>query len=191
MLYFFCLQKHSVSGCDIILLRGVGWMNQLDSIMYMGQQHEVKTLAYAGKNTQVIFRENRFVVYINNKINGNKQLQEVAQGLRLWMIEKAQEKLPCRTKELGKIIGVDFHNIRIKDTKSRWGSCSSKGNLNFNFRIIMAPKEVTDYIIIHELCHLKHMNHSKEFWTSVEEYMPDYEMHKEWLKTRGMELYKL
>ncbi len=116
-------------------------------------------------------------------------MKEIEEHLRFWMIDKAEELINKRTVEYSEIIGVKYNNIRIKNTKTRWGSCSSKGNLNFNFRIIMAPQAVMDYIIVHELCHLKHLNHSKKFWSAVALYMPDYENHKEWLKVNGMKLY--
>lgn len=113
----------------------------------------------------------------------------MAQQLRFWMIDKAEELIKKRTDEYSKVIGVNYNNIRIKNTKTRWGSCSSKCNLNFNYRIIMAPEKVMDYIIVHELCHLKHMNHGKQFWETVALYMPDYKNHKDWLKVNGMKLY--
>lgn len=164
-------------------------MNKLSSISYKGQEHEVKLIAYPGKVTQIIFRDDKFNIYINNKIKDAKSIQEAADQLRLWMVEKAEEHIKQRAKEFSNIIGVSYNNIRIKDTKSRWGSCSSKGNLNFNFRIIMAPQEVMDYIIVHELCHLKHMNHGKVFWETVAQYMPDNNRYKEWLKIHGARLY--
>jgi predicted metal-dependent hydrolase len=166
-------------------------MNKLNSIFYRGQEHEVKLITYAGKATQIIFREDKFNIYLNNKLNERKLLQEGLQQLKSWMMEKAAEKINQRVKEFSSIIGVSYNNIRIKDTKTRWGSCSSKGNLNFNFRIIMAPHAVMDYVIVHELCHLKHMNHSKLFWETVAQYMPDYEAYKEWLKVNGRVLYVL
>lgn len=79
-------------------------------------------------------------------------------------------------------IGVHANGLRIKDQKTRWGSCSSKGNINLNWRLILAPQEVMDYVIIHELCHLKEMNHSKAFWDLVEAHCPDYKKQKQWLK---------
>ncbi|OGO78257.1 MAG: hypothetical protein A2Y23_15615 [Clostridiales bacterium GWB2_37_7] len=166
-------------------------MNMLNSILYGGKEYEVKLIAYAGKATHIIFREDKFYIYISNKSSGSKVLQEALRQLRLWMIEKAEERIKRGAEEFGKSIGVTYNNIRIKDTKTRWGSCSSKGNLNFNFRIVMAPKAAMDYIIVHELCHLKHMNHSKEFWKTVEQHMPDYETYKEWLKKNGLKLYTL
>jgi len=84
-----------------------------------------------------------------------------------------------------------INRVLIKEQKSRWGSCSSKGNLNFNWRLSMAPPEVIEYIVVHEMCHLVHMNHSKEFWTLVESMVPDHKKHKEWLKTNGRMLYSV
>ena len=77
-----------------------------------------------------------------------------------------------------------IHNarIRIKNQKSRWGSCSAKGNLNFNWKIIMAPEEVLDYLVVHELCHLKYMNHSKEFWSLVASILPNYREQEQWIE---------
>ncbi|MDF2840148.1 MAG: hypothetical protein K0Q99_920 [Clostridia bacterium] len=166
-------------------------MKEGKSILYRGQEYEVRLIAYAGKSAQIIFREDKFNIYLNNKLSGGKLQSEALQQLKQWMVEKAEEEIKQRAKEFGMIIGVHYNHIRIKDTKTRWGSCSSKGNLNFNFRILMAPKEVMDYIIVHELCHLKQMNHSKAFWNEVAQYMPDYSIHKEWLKANGRTLYVL
>lgn len=85
-------------------------------------------------------------------------------------------------------IGVQANTIRIKDQKTRWGSCSSKGNINLNWRLILAPQEVMDYVIIHELCHLKEMNHSKAFWDLVQTHCPDYKKHQQWLKKNAAKL---
>ena len=73
--------------------------------------------------------------------------------------------------------------VAIRDQKSRWGSCSQKGNLNFNWKLIMAPPQALDYVVIHELCHLHEFNHSPRFWALVEAQMPEYEVWKKWLKT--------
>lgn len=85
-------------------------------------------------------------------------------------------------------IKVEFGRIAIRDQKSRWGSCSAKHNLNFNWKLIMAPEEVLRYVVIHELCHLVEFNHSARFWGLVSAQMPDYEAWKKWLKTHGSEL---
>ena len=85
-------------------------------------------------------------------------------------------------------IGRRPGRIAIRDQKSRWGSCSSKGNLNFNWKLIMAPPQALDYVVIHELCHLWEFNHSPRFWDRVRSFMPDYEIWKKWLKVHSSNL---
>ncbi len=84
-----------------------------------------------------------------------------------------------------KRMGVTYNRITIRDQKSRWGSCSSKGNLNFSWRLILMRPLIARYVIIHELAHLKQMNHSKAFWDEVEKAMPNYKKHKKWLRDNG------
>ncbi len=86
------------------------------------------------------------------------------------------------------ITGGHYTSITVRDQKSRWGSCSSKGTLSFNYRLIFAPPRVLDYVVVHELCHLTHMNHSKDFWNMVGEVMPDYKLYKNYLREHGHEL---
>lgn len=86
------------------------------------------------------------------------------------------------------LTGGSYTSVTIRDQKTRWGSCSSRGTLSFNYRLIFAPPEVLDYVVVHELCHLTHMNHSKEFWNKVGSVMPDYNAHRKWLKAHGGEL---
>ncbi len=84
--------------------------------------------------------------------------------------------------------GGIYHTITIRDQKSRWGSCSSRGTLSFSYRLMFAPPRVLDYVVVHELCHLTHMNHSADFWGMVQRIMPDYRIYKQWLKDHGHEL---
>ena len=84
-----------------------------------------------------------------------------------------------------KKMGVTYNRITIRDQKTRWGSCSSKGNLNFSWRLILMHPMVGRYVVVHELAHLKHMNHSKAFWDEVERAMPKYRKRHEWLKKNG------
>jgi predicted metal-dependent hydrolase len=84
--------------------------------------------------------------------------------------------------ELAPQIGVRYDRIAIKGQSTRWGSCSSKRNLNFNWRLMMAPPGAVDYVIIHELCHLKELNHSPRFWALVAQHCPDYRRWERWLK---------
>lgn len=100
----------------------------------------------------------------------------------------AREYFPRRCAELQKLTGGYYTKITIRDQKTRWGSCSQTGTLSFNYRLMMAEPAVIDYVIIHELCHLTHMNHSKAFWDKVAGIMPDYKIHRKWLKEHGNEL---
>lgn len=88
--------------------------------------------------------------------------------------KEARRILSERVEYFNVNLGYTYKNIFIKNQKKRWGSCSSKGNLNFNFRVMFLPDELRDYIVVHELCHLKEMNHSKKFWNLVESVLPDY-----------------
>ncbi len=105
--------------------------------------------------------------------------------LEAWYREEAKQVFDHRIPLYAKIIGVKYNKIFIKDQKTRWGSCSSQGNLNFNFRLVMGPLFVLDYIIIHELCHIVHPNHSRAFWTLVHKHCPKYKEAKKWLQGKG------
>ena len=98
------------------------------------------------------------------------------------LADEAVEYIPKRVEHFAKIIGVDYGRITIRNQKTRWGSCSSKGNLNFNCLLMLTPPEVIDYVVVHELCHRKEMNHSKAFWREVEKVIPNYKEYVEWLK---------
>ena len=86
-------------------------------------------------------------------------------------------------------VGRTPGRVAIRDQKSRWGSCSRKGNLNFNWKLVMAPPQALDYVVVHELCHLHEFNHSPRFWSLVERQLPDYEVWKRWLKEHTEDLY--
>ena len=102
--------------------------------------------------------------------------------------KEARKDLTARTEAFAGQMGVSYGRIAIRHQKSKWGSCSSKGNLNFNCLLMFAPENVRDYIVVHELCHRKWMNHSPAFWKEVKRAMPDYNTAKRWLKEYGEEL---
>lgn len=107
------------------------------------------------------------------------------------LIKQAMERIPERVRYYAPIVGVDYGRITIRNQKTKWGSCSAKGNLNFNCLLMKAPEEVLDYVVVHELCHRQEMNHSPRFWKLVEQVMPDYKLRRKWLRDHGGELMSL
>ncbi len=103
-------------------------------------------------------------------------------------IEAARDYFPKRAAYFQALTGGEYYRITIRDQKTRWGSCSAKGTLSFNWRLMLAPPAVLDYVVVHELCHLTHMDHSAAFWQAVEAVCPDYRTHRKWLKDHGHEL---
>ena len=101
------------------------------------------------------------------------------------LAQQAKEHLPKRVAYFAQKIGVTYGRITIRNQVSRWGSCSGKGNLNFNCLLMLAPASVQDYVVVHELCHRKEMNHSARFWAEVARIMPDYKIQRAWLKENG------
>ena len=102
--------------------------------------------------------------------------------VRLWMHSDGNKIFKEKLNDFAKQMNVHFTMVRIKNVKTIWGSCSSKKNLNFNFRLFFLPEALIDYVFVHELAHLKHMNHSKAFWSEVEKQIPDYKKRREELK---------
>ncbi len=97
----------------------------------------------------------------------------------------ARKKIIERTAWYAKIMGVTYGRISIRAAKTRWGSCSGEGNLNFHWKLILMPPEILDYVVVHELAHRKQMNHSPLFWAEVEKVLPDYKARRAWLKENG------
>ena len=104
------------------------------------------------------------------------------------LAEQAVEILPEKVRHYSQGIGVSYGRITIRSQRTRWGSCSAGGNLSFNCLLMLCPEPVQDYVVIHELCHRKEMNHSPAFWSEVEKHCPDYRIHRKWLKDNGASL---
>lgn len=162
-----------------------------EKLLYLGKELELeinnlnkenhfKIDEYNLYDNLVRILDTKVIVYIDD--NKENIIRELI--VKFYRIE-AERLLKERTFYYSKIIGVNPNKITIKDQKTIWGSCSSKKNINYSYRIIMAPVDIIDYIVVHELCHLIHMNHSKEYWKSVESILPDYRDRKQWLKLYG------
>jgi len=101
------------------------------------------------------------------------------------LADKAMVVIPEKVKKYAPIVGVTYGRITIRNQRSRWGSCSDKGNLNFNCLLMLFPDEVINYVVVHELCHRKHMNHSAQFYAEVQRVFPEYRRCQKWLKENG------
>ena len=101
------------------------------------------------------------------------------------LADEALRVIPGRVAHFAPLVGVTYGRITVRNQRTRWGSCSSKGNLNFNCLLMLAPPGILDYVVVHELCHRKVMNHSPKFWAEVAKVMPDYKERQKWLRTEG------
>lgn len=116
--------------------------------------------------------------------------EAVGSKVAVWLRERARERLHDRTQVHCAALGVRFASITIRDTRSRWGSCSSTGALSYSWRLILAPDDVLDYVAAHEVAHLREMNHSGRFWALVETLRPDWRTQRRWLRDHGAELHR-
>ena len=116
--------------------------------------------------------------------------KNVPEDIRRWLKNRAKDELKARAEDKSQLINQQFRRITGGDMASRWGSCSPKGDLSFSWRIIMAPEYALDYLVAHEVSHLKEMNHSKRFWTIVNHLTDDLERGRAWLRDQGASLHR-
>ncbi|MBK8536621.1 MAG: M48 family metallopeptidase [Candidatus Competibacteraceae bacterium] len=146
-----------------------------ESALYLGRHYQIEiTLDSA---TEIRF-EQRFLILAS--FSGERK-----QVLRNWYIDRAKEKILPRAKKFASDLGVEFANAKIVDNRYRWGSCTTKDNINFNWRLIKAPMYVLDYVIVHEITHLLEANHTPRFWNIVRAQSPKMEKAKQWLLENG------
>jgi predicted metal-dependent hydrolase len=161
-----------------------------EKLPFLGEDHELEVITtHAGKRTVVVRQGKLIRVRLQARIAEGHRTAVVRAVLEAWYRYQAKHYLEQRAYELAAQHGFQFGKITIRDQKTRWGSCSSKGNLNFSWRLMMAPLGAIDYLIIHELCHLREMNHSQKFWALVAYYCADYKRWKRWFKEQARLLY--
>ena len=155
----------------------------------MGNDYPLKLIEDEGRFTRVKLIDGQLTVNLNKDLPLEKRQEVIRKKLEQWYIIKAKEIIHERLELFIAKIGVKITTVRFKNQKTRWGSCSQKGNLNFNWKLVMAPTYIVDYVVVHELCHLIQMNHSKEFWQQVGRQIPDYKERRKWLKENGIKLF--
>lgn len=155
-----------------------------EKFLYRGKEYKLKIIEDTKvKKTEILKQQDEIIVIMNHVDH-----QKISILLQEWYKEKAKELVIERINYYNTFINKKITGIKIKNQRKRWGSCSSLGNLNFNWRIIMMPDEIFDYIVVHEMCHLLYLNHSKDYWGSVEKILPDYQTREQWIKINGMKL---
>lgn len=115
---------------------------------------------------------------------------KAARRVQAFLKTMARDRLAAASEHYANLVGRTFGKISLRDTRSRWGSCTSEGNLMYSWRLILAPAEVLNYVAAHEVCHLVEMNHSQAFWGQVERVMPGYSAPRKWLRQHGAELHR-
>ncbi len=145
------------------------------TVWYLGKSY---TLSTTKKQIEGIQFDGRFII---SRIS----LPEVGRLLAEWYLKRAKEKITPKVEFYARNLGVDYNRILISNLKYRWGSCTPKNNLNFNWRLIKAPMSVIEYVIVHELAHLLEPNHTERFWNIIRTQLPHYQKAKEWLKVNG------
>jgi predicted metal-dependent hydrolase len=149
-----------------------------ERFLYLGESYPL--LIVASQKEPLIFRDGFYLAE-----HASQQAKGVFEG---WYKARAGAMITERAAMYAQQDGFKYSRLRISSAKTRWGSCGSKGSINFSWRIIMAPIEVIDYVVVHELVHLKDKSHSKSYWRRVAALLPDYRQHVNWLKENGHRL---
>lgn len=146
-----------------------------ETVLYLGKRYR---LEIENSPTEQIRFVGKFIVAAVSS-------ERASEVFKQWYKKQAAKKIPDRVQQYAKNLGVQYNQIFISDLKYRWGSCTPKDNLNFNWRLVKAPMFVLDYVVVHELAHFLESNHTAHFWLIVENQVPKYRKAREWLKEHG------
>ena len=157
-----------------------------ESFPYLGRNYRLKVLE--GHQVGVRLSGGYLRATVRPEEQGEQRETRIQQYLQNWYRSRARERLSEKAIRYAQQIGVTPTGMSVRNFKSRWGSCNKTGYMVFNWNIIKAPHAIANYVVIHELCHLIHPNHSKDFWRLVARHDGAYEKHKQWLKQHGASL---
>ncbi len=158
-------------------------------IPFLGEYFDLKIIK-SDKilNCKFEFDKEKFIAYVPTFMNSDIYAKELKYLFKDWLIFYGTNIVKERISIYSQKLNVSPKKIKVKEQNTTWGTCSSLGNIYINYKILLAPVNIIDYVIVHELCHLKEMNHSKKFWYLVENVIPDYKLKKQWLKENGFRL---
>jgi predicted metal-dependent hydrolase len=171
-----------------ILKEKEDWIRQKQQLMTANRSHNEKNeYWYLGKTYQLALGENmKELVEVSDKIYvGSSNTKYAKTYLISWYKQQARKVIIPRVQHYARISGATYRSISIQTAETRWGSCSSEKSLNFNWKLVMAPLEVIDYVVCHELAHLTELNHSAAFWETVRKMYPLYREYRTWLRRHG------
>lgn len=161
----------------------------LPSLPYRGELLRLEASATPFAFSRVALKNNVLQLALSSLPATSNELEtHITEQINGWLKAQARRSFCEEVEQQKNQHGFDYKAVALKDTRSRWGSCSSKGNLNFNWRLIMAPGNVLSYVVTHETAHLSHLNHSKDFWDLVKQRCPGFLKAKNWLQTNGTSL---
>lgn len=147
-----------------------------ETFHYLGRPYRLKVTPDADTVvTRIVARGSQLLAPVPTDVDAAIRRASVRSGLRLWYRERAKAHFPARAKAMASLLGIPTPTVHIVDQSKRWGSCDARGRIRLNWRLIMAPMSLVDYVIAHEACHVLEHNHSHRFWRSLETIMPDYE----------------
>jgi predicted metal-dependent hydrolase len=157
-----------------------------ESFTYLGKNYRLKLLQEGPEGVKL--KNGYLTLSCPRSLSGKARTAFVREQLEQWYIDHALDRFKEKTHRFSKVLGISPKTINVRDYKSRWGSCSASGDVSYNWRIIMAPHHIVDYVVVHELCHMLEHNHSPKYWKHVENVIPGYREDRDWLKVNGIGL---
>lgn len=155
-------------------------------IPFQGRQIPLQIKPTAAKTIRIqLYIDTTFIVYLPTGIARQQSSELIRLALIRWMKNQARQQASALIERHARQFGLFPRSLRIKTQKSRWGSCGPQNDINLNWLLMLAPPSALEYVVVHELCHIKHKNHSKDFWLLVAEHFPDYQQQRRWLKQHG------
>lgn len=147
-----------------------------ETFHYLGRPYRLKVTPDSDTLvTRIVARGSQLFAPVPAGVDAAIRRASVRSGLRLWYRDRAKVHFPARAKAMANLLGIPTPSVHIVDQSKRWGACDARGRIRLNWRLIMAPMSLVDYVIAHEACHVLQHNHSHSFWRSLETIMPDYE----------------
>ncbi len=172
---------------------------ELKDMQYVKREKEYvngESFMYLGRNYSLqIIKEQKVKLPVAKLYQGKFYIEAntsdqftLRKAMEVWYRKKTLEKVIERVDYYRPHFNIEPNSIKVKEQKKRWGSCTSNRDIMFNWKCSMAPFNVLDYIVVHEMCHMVHLNHSKEFWNLVKDILPNYKEQKEWLRNNGIKM---